>query len=228
MTSPSFMPALAAGLFGWTLSIVAGTFSSVFMVMPSTPLIGGMRRGGTLTTPKASGSSAGPAAATHWPTAGCVVVHGIDGRPIASIFSIARSYCGAMPTTRASNSRLSRSRQMILPFNSLALVTIQPSGPTTVPSAASWPLHLMRTTQRPASATTWRKAAFMSLLSRPRTSSCHASPLTSRSQLALKTSIGTCRFMSAGPPMRLLMPMMRPSRSNSGPPESPPTSVQSV
>ena len=40
--------------------------------------------------------------------------------------------------------------------------------------------------------------------------------------------MGTWKFIDVEPPMRLLMPITRPSRSNNGPPESPATITQSV
>ena len=40
--------------------------------------------------------------------------------------------------------------------------------------------------------------------------------------------MGTCRLCASDDPIDLCIPMMLPWRSKSGPPESPPTMVQSV
>ena len=61
---------------------------------------------------------------------------------------------------------------------SLALVRIQPSGPTIVPKAASWALHLMRTTHWFAACTTWRKGIFTSGPLRPGNIGCTDSLLS--------------------------------------------------
>ncbi len=228
MMSPGFRPAFSAGLAGRMLLIWATSSWSGSKATPSTPLNGAMRRRGTLSTPTARGVPPVPAEASHWPTLGWQRVQAIDGSPVASIFSMARSYCSWMPTMRAGSSRPSPRRQTILPSNSLALVSTQPSGPTIVPRMVSSPSQSTRAVQSAAPLISGPKACLTGPLSRPSIWSSQASPFLSRSQFSWNTSMGTWRFMSAGPPMRLWMPITRPSRSNSGPPESPPTSGQSL
>ena len=139
------------------------------------------------TTPTAGGSPL-LKAATSVPTgSSCRELQMIRGRPVASIFSRARSCSRETLRTAAGKMRPSASRHEIAPYSSLAFVSTQPSSETIVPKA--------RRLASPSTSQTMGGMASMALriavaagLASNRTGSHSAGPLTNRPQSVPKAS----------------------------------------